>query len=67
MFKEDYFVSNCANKGVGRESRLFVNTNAYEGYGGYGEVLGLRPSNHEFVKIQLTYDTRGNKYYNATL
>jgi predicted phosphodiesterase len=67
IFKEDYFISNCANKGISRESRLFINTNAYEGFGGYGEVLGLRPSNHEYIKVKLWFDEKGKKYYSGTL
>ena len=54
IFKEDYIMTNCGNKGIKQISRLFVNTNAYEGYGGYGEVLGLKPSNHDYITIELS-------------
>ena len=66
IFKEDYIMTNCGNKGIKQISRLFVNTNAYEGFGGYGEVLGLKPSNHDYITIELSsngYD----KYKNARL
>jgi predicted MPP superfamily phosphohydrolase len=67
IFKEDFFVANNANKGVGRMRRLFVNTNAYEGFGGYGHTMGLTPSNNEHIVISVWYDKTGRVYYNATL
>ena len=66
-FKENYIQTNCSNKGIKEVPRLFVNTNAYEGFGGYGEVLGLTPSNREHVVIRLKADEKGNKQFSATL
>ena len=66
-FKEDYIVANCSNKGVKQVSRLFINTNAYEGFGGYGEIMKLPPSNHDPVKVVLTADERGNKIMKGTV
>ena len=65
-FKDSYVLADTRNKGVNFRHRLFVNTNAYEGFGGYGEVLGLPPSNHDMVKIKLAY-TKKTKYCKATL
>lgn len=67
IFKEDYVMTSCKNKGIAMTSRLFVNTNAYEGFGGYGERMLLRPSNLEFISIKLWNDKRGKKFYSATL
>jgi len=65
-FKDSYVSADTRNKGVSIQNRLFVNTNAYEGFGGYGEVIGLAPSNHDMVKIELSYNGK-NKYCKATL
>lgn len=65
-FKDSYVQTDSRNKGMSIQNRLYVNTNAYEGFGGYGEVIGLAPSNHDMIKIKLSYDKR-NKYLNATL
>ncbi len=65
-FKDSYVQADSRNKGMSIQNRLYVNTNAYEGFGGYGEVIGLAPSNHDMIKIKLSYDKR-NKYLNATL
>ena len=65
-FKDSYISADTRNKGVSIQNRLFVNTNAYEGFDGYGEVIGLAPSNHDMVKVQLSYDKR-NKFCKATL
>ena len=65
-FKDSYVSCDTRNKGISIKNRLFVNTNAYEGFGGYGEVIGLAPSNHDFIKITLSYDKR-KKYLKATL
>ena len=67
IYKEDYYLTNNSNKGVSKASRLFVNTNAYEGFGGYGEVLGLRPSNNEYVVIKVWANKKGKVCYQATL
>lgn len=65
-FKDSYIVCDTRNKGMSIQSRLFVNTNAYEGFGGYGEVIGLAPSNHDLIMVKLSYDKK-RKYLNATL
>lgn len=65
-FKDSYVSADSRNKGFSIQDRLFVNTNAYEGFGGYGEVIGLSPSNHDMIKIELSYSKR-KKYCKATL
>jgi hypothetical protein len=65
-FKDSYISADTRNKGISIQHRLFVNTNAYEGFGGYGEIIGLAPSNHDMVKVQLSYGKR-NKFLKATL
>jgi|LGOV01.1.fsa_nt_gb hypothetical protein len=65
-FKDSYVLTDTRNKGVSIQDRLYVNTNAYEGFGGYGEVIGLAPSNHDMIKVRLSYDKK-RKYLNATL
>lgn len=64
IFKENYLLGNY--KGVVEAERLFVNTNAYEGYGDYGEVLGLTPSNHSPIEIKLLYGPK-NKVIEAVI
>lgn len=53
IYKQDYMMTYGRNKTVKQVERLFINTNAYEGFGGYGEKLGLPPSNHKGIKITL--------------
>ena len=65
-FKDSYVMADTRNKGVSIQNRLFVNTNAYEGFGGYGEVIGLAPSNHDNVMVKLSYTKKG-KFLKATL
>ena len=65
-FKDSYVITDTRNKGVSIQHRLFVNTNAYEGFGGYGEVIGLAPSNHDMIKIELSYNWK-SKICRATL
>lgn len=67
VFKENYVVCNNGNKGVKEVSRMFVNTNAYEGFGGYGEVMKLPPSNREPIRVTLSADERGNKIMRGEL
>ncbi len=67
IFKENYIMSNCGNKGIKEVSRMFINTNAYEGFGGYGEAMKLPPSNREWIKIKLSADNRGNKIMRGVL
>jgi len=67
IFKENYILSNCSNKGYKEVQRLFVNTNAYEGFGGYGEAMKLPPSNRQPVKVTLYVDDRGNKKFKGEL
>jgi len=65
-FKDSYVYADTRNKGISLRHRLFVNTNAYEGFGGYGEVLGLPPSNHDNIVVKLAYNKK-TKYCKATL
>ena len=66
-FKERYILTNNANKGVSYVERLFVNTHAYEGFGGYGETMGMAPSSHDYIMFTLTADSRGKKIMKATV
>jgi len=52
-FKLDYFRSNNRTKTVAQVTKLFVNTNAWLNYGGYGETMGFKPSTVTPVKINL--------------
>lgn len=65
VFKQDYFNADCSNKGVNRKTRTFVNTNAYEDYGGYGQKHIYTPSTMRNIKVTLTADKRGNKIIKA--
>jgi len=67
IFKENYILTNNSNKGIKEVARLFVNTNAYEGFGGYGETMKLPPSNREPIVVTLTADDRGNKIMKGSL
>lgn len=58
VFKDSYMLVDTRNKGVSQQDRLFVNTNAYEGFGGYGERMNLPPSNHDMPKVILSYDKK---------
>lgn len=60
-FKEDYYLALHNTKGVQKRTSLFVNTNAFEGYGGYAQSKKMRPSTIEPLKIRLTVDERGTK------
>jgi len=52
-FKLDYFRSNSRTKTVSQVTKLFVNTNAWLNFGGYGETMGFKPSTVTAVKINL--------------
>jgi predicted phosphodiesterase len=65
-FKENYIMSYNSSKGIKEVTRLFINTNAYEGFGGYGERMKLTPSNREHICIELSYQG-SKKYMNARL
>lgn len=67
VMKEDFIMTNVSNKGIKQVSRLFVNTNSNEGFGGYGERLGFAPANLEYITIKLTADNDGNKFKVAEL
>lgn len=67
VFKESKYIANNANKGVSLITSLYVNTNAFEGYGGYGEMFSLRPSAMENVKVTITADKKGNKIIKGEL
>jgi len=66
-FKDRYITTNNANKGVNYAERLFINTHAYEGFGGYGETFGFTPSSTDYVMFTLSADKRGKKIMKATL
>jgi len=62
-FKLDYFRSNCRTKTVTQVTKMFVNSNAWLGYGGYGAVGGYKPATIAPVTIKLFGD---GKYKWAT-
>jgi predicted phosphodiesterase len=66
-FKQNYFMTNASNKGMKQVKRLFVNTNAYEGFGGYGERASYTPTNNDFILVKLSADRNGNKEMSADL
>ena len=66
-FKEDFYLATHNTKGVQKRTSLFVNTNAFEGYGGYSQSKKMRPSTIEPVRVRLTVDSRGNKMPKAEL
>lgn len=66
-FKKDIFVTNNSNKGVGRRTMTFINTNAYEDFGGYGEAHSYPPPTIEEVRVEITADKKGEKIVKATV
>jgi len=53
-FKESYFRTDLAHQTVIAVDKLFVNTNAYLNYGGYGEAYGFSPASIRAPKIYLS-------------
>lgn len=61
MFKENYFRVDATKQTVIPVEKLFVNTNAYLNYGGYGETYGFRPASKDAPRIFLS--GKGKKKY----
>ena len=60
-FKLNFFRSNSRTKTVQEVTKLFVNSNAWLDFGGYGEVKGYRPATISKVRIKL--EGVGDKKY----
>ena len=52
-FKQDFIRTDSRTKTIRQTTKLFVNTNAFLGYGGYGETFGFKPATISPVKIKL--------------
>ena len=52
-FKQNYFRTDVRNSSVQEVTKLFVNTNAYLNYGGYGEIAKYKPACRETPVITL--------------
>lgn len=65
-FKLDYFRSNSRTKTVQQVTKLFVNSTAWLGYGGYGAVNGYKPATIAPTKIKLVGDGK-IKYANCEI
>lgn len=53
IFKEAYYRADVSNSTVSMVNKLFVNTNAWLRYGGYGEAQGYKPASTEAPVIHL--------------
>ncbi|MFW6029671.1 MAG: metallophosphoesterase [Halanaerobiales bacterium] len=53
IMKQDFFRCDYRNKKATPITRLFVNSNAWLNYGGYGEVKNYSPSSTDYPKIIL--------------
>lgn len=53
IFKEAYFRADAKNSSVALVDKMFVNTNAWLQYGGYGEAHGFKPASTEAPVIYL--------------
>lgn len=54
LFKDTFIRPSPANSSLTYGTRLYVNTSAKLNYGGYGEVLGLKPGNTDTPIITLS-------------
>lgn len=53
IFKEAFFRTDIPNSTVAEVNKLFVNTNAWLRYGGYGEAQGYKPASTQSPVIYL--------------
>ena len=53
IFREAYFRTDIPNSNVAAVDKLFVNTNAWLQYGGYGEAQGYKPASTQAPVIYL--------------
>lgn len=54
-FKQDAYKVNVNTKNISKYTKLFVNTNAFLRFGGYGERMGFKPSSMEVPRIILRF------------
>ena len=52
-FRKDFFRCNYRNQAITLTEKLFINTNAFLGYGGYGEEHGYTPASTRYPKLIL--------------
>jgi len=52
-FKQDFIRTDSRTKTIRQVTKLFVNTNAFLDYGGYGETFGFKPATISPVQIKL--------------
>jgi len=57
-FKLSSFNVNYRDRKISQKEHLFVNTNAFLGFGGYGEESGFRPTSTKYPVIFLNGDHR---------
>ena len=57
-FRKSYFMSDYRNKKSTKKDRLFVNSNAFMLFGGYGEKKGYAPSSTQYPYIVLEGEHR---------
>jgi len=57
-FRKSYFLSDYRNKKSTKKDRLFINTNAFLNFGGYGEKRGYSPSSTTYPYIVLEGEHR---------
>lgn len=58
VFKENFFRTNLTHQSVEEVEKLFVNTNAFLTYGGYGETYEFRPASRSVPTIYLSGEER---------
>jgi predicted phosphodiesterase len=54
VFKQNFYRTNLPHQSVEEVEKLFVNTNAFLKYGGYGEALEFRPASRSVPMIFLS-------------
>lgn len=59
--KKSFFRCDYKNRKITEVEKLFVNTNAFLSYGGYGEDYGFTPSSTQYPKIVLNGIERESK------
>ena len=58
VFKNNFFRTNLTHQSVEEVEKLFVNTNAFLTYGGYGETYEFRPASRSVPVIYLSGEER---------
>lgn len=54
IFKQNFYRTNLPHQSIEEVEKLFVNTNAFLNYGGYGEALEFRPASRSVPMIILS-------------